>query len=233
MGRGDDPHVHVQRPLAPDALECAVLEDSQQPHLRGRRELAALVEEQRPAVGPLEPSLPRPDRPREAAALVAEQLGVDQVGRDGAAVDPQERAGGPPRPLVDRPRHDLLARTGLAQDQDRRVRPRDQLDLLHHRPQPGLRADDRIADVVPVQSREQRPLVGLERLAKRDQLAQPVVVLQRDGERLQQRLHQLFVLVPQLMPRRGEKQQEARRCVAHDQRSRQHLALEPLRQQAG
>ena len=167
MRGGHDPDVHVQRPLAADPLECAVLEDPQQPHLRGRRELAALVEEEGAPVRPLEPSLPRPDRPREAAALVAEQLGVDQVGRDGAAVDAQEGARRPPRTLVDRPGHDLLARPRLAQDQDRRVRVGDQLDLLHHRLQAGLGADDRVADVVAVESRQQRALVRLERLAER------------------------------------------------------------------
>ena len=88
------------------------------------------------------------------------------------------------RPLVDRPGHDLLARPRLAQNQHRRVRGGDQLDLLHHRLEAGLGADDRIADVVPVQSRQERPVVRLDGLAQRDQLAEAMVILQGHRERL-------------------------------------------------
>ena len=63
VGRGHDPDVDVQLPLAADPLERAVLEDPQQPHLGGRGQLAALVEEERAAVGPLEPTLAA-SRPR-------------------------------------------------------------------------------------------------------------------------------------------------------------------------
>ena len=54
---GDDPDVDVHRPLAADADHFAVLHDAQQAHLRGERQLADLVEEQRAAVGLLEPAL--------------------------------------------------------------------------------------------------------------------------------------------------------------------------------
>ena len=79
VGRGHDPDVNVQLPFSAHALERAVLEDPQQPDLGGRGELAAFVEKKRAAVGPLEPPLPRADRTGEAAALVAEELRVDQV----------------------------------------------------------------------------------------------------------------------------------------------------------
>ena len=52
----------------------------------------------------------------EAAALVAEQLGVDQPGRDRAAVHAQERPRRAARARVDRARDHLLARAGLAED---------------------------------------------------------------------------------------------------------------------
>ena len=47
-----------------DALERAVLQHAQQPHLRRERQLADLVEEQRAAVGALEPTLARARRRR-------------------------------------------------------------------------------------------------------------------------------------------------------------------------
>ena len=53
----DDADVDAHRPLAADAHDLAVLDDAQQPHLRGQRQLADLVEEQRAAVGLFEPAL--------------------------------------------------------------------------------------------------------------------------------------------------------------------------------
>ena len=56
VGRGDDADVDSERLLSADPLERAVLEHAQQPHLRVERQLANLVEEQRAAVGALEPA---------------------------------------------------------------------------------------------------------------------------------------------------------------------------------
>ena len=47
VGRGDDAHVDVQRLVAADALERALLQEAQELHLRRRRDLADLVEEER------------------------------------------------------------------------------------------------------------------------------------------------------------------------------------------
>ncbi len=55
--RGDDADVDAHGPLAADAHHFAVLHHAQQAHLRGEGELADLVEEQRAAVGLLEPAL--------------------------------------------------------------------------------------------------------------------------------------------------------------------------------
>ena len=74
-----------------DALHPAVLQDAQHPHLGRRRQFADLVEEQRAAVGPLEPAPPGLDRAGERAPLMTEQLRVDQLRRNRAAVDPIER----------------------------------------------------------------------------------------------------------------------------------------------
>src|SRR5207249_378285 len=51
------------------------------------------------------------------ALLVAEQLALDQVGRDRAAVDREERKLLAPRQLVDRACRDLLAGAALAAQQ--------------------------------------------------------------------------------------------------------------------
>ena len=56
------------------------------------------------------------DRAGEGALLVAEQLGVDQLGRDGAAIHPPKRSAAEGGVFVNRPRDDLLARAGFAEE---------------------------------------------------------------------------------------------------------------------
>ncbi len=109
MRCGHDAHVDRRGTLAAHALECAVLQNTQQADLRRWRQLAAFVEEQGAAVGPLEPAFAVADRAGEAAALVAKELRIHQLGRNRPAVDAQERPGRAPRTLVNRPRDDLLA----------------------------------------------------------------------------------------------------------------------------
>ena len=48
---GDEADVHVNGLVASDALEATFLQDAQELDLRGHRDLAYLVEEERPAVG--------------------------------------------------------------------------------------------------------------------------------------------------------------------------------------
>ena len=66
------------------------LEHAQELHLQLRRHLRDLVEEQRPPVGALEVPLMHAVGAGEAAPLVPEQLALDQVRRDGPAVEGQE-----------------------------------------------------------------------------------------------------------------------------------------------
>src|SRR5208282_2662024 len=94
-----------------------------------QRKLANLVEEQRAAVGDLELAGPRRDRAREGALHVAEELTLDEVLGDGAAVDDDERPGGAVRAPVDLAGDELLAGAGLAGDEHRDVGGRDLLQL--------------------------------------------------------------------------------------------------------
>ena len=80
-----------------------------------------LVEEQGPPVRGLEePRLVR-HRPGEAALLVPEELALQEVLRDGAAVDGHERLAGPGSLIVDVVGHQLLAGPRFAGDVDRRL----------------------------------------------------------------------------------------------------------------
>ena len=119
VGRRDDADVGALDPRAADRGEVARLEDAEQPGLRVQRHVADLVEEQCPALRLLEPPR-RPRRgPGERAALVAEQLALDQLARDRRHVDRNERRA-PPRPhVVDRARDQFLAGPAFAEDHHR------------------------------------------------------------------------------------------------------------------
>ena len=73
-----DAHVGAQRLVAADAPELARLEHAQQLRLHVEGQLADLVEEQRAAVGVLERALARRDGAGERAALVPEELALDE-----------------------------------------------------------------------------------------------------------------------------------------------------------
>ena len=99
-----------------------------------------------PAVGRLEEALLVGDGAGERAAHVAEEVRLEEVGRERAGVDRHERPGGARREPVERLRDELLAGAALADDEDRRARGRrlpDRLeDPLHRR-----RAADELAEV--------------------------------------------------------------------------------------
>ena len=93
VGIGGAHHTHFHLPLAigAEALEAAGLEHAQQLHLPGQRQVADLVEEQGAAVCGLELALARSVRAGVGAGLGAEQLGLDQLAGQGAAVEGDER----------------------------------------------------------------------------------------------------------------------------------------------
>ena len=131
-----DADVDLDRLLAADALEPALLEHAQELGLQAERQLADLVEEQRAAVGHLEAAGLLFGRAGERALLVAEQLALDQRLGERGAVDGDARTLRAARRAVDRARDHLLAGAGLAAEQDRRVARADALDELDARARP-------------------------------------------------------------------------------------------------
>src|SRR5262245_65153129 len=99
----------MDRSVAADALEFALLQHPQQRDLHVGRQLADLVQEQRPARRELEAPEAALRGAGEGAALVPEQLRGDEGGRDRGAVDTDERARSPPRPPMDGTGDELLA----------------------------------------------------------------------------------------------------------------------------
>jgi hypothetical protein len=64
-------------------------------------------------------------RAGEGSLEVAEQLGLDHVGRNGCAIDRHERLVGAVGQRMNRARRDFLAGAGLAGEQDRCRQPGD------------------------------------------------------------------------------------------------------------
>src|SRR4029079_17201667 len=94
---------------------------------------ADLVEEERAAVGELEPAALAVGRAGERALLVAEQLALEQLLAERGAVDRHERPRGARAAGVDLARGDLLAGAALAEQEHGRRGPRDLLDRLDNR----------------------------------------------------------------------------------------------------
>src|SRR5690606_37338878 len=149
--RGDDADVHADRPLAADTGDDALLQRAQDLGLRRGAHVPDLVQEERAAVRLLE--LPAPVRvgAGERPLDVAEELALDQLRRDGGAVDLDERSVGPPRQPMQRPGDELLAGTVLPGDQDPRIGRCDLLDPVEERADRVARADDLVPalDLIP------------------------------------------------------------------------------------
>ncbi len=147
MGGRHQPHVHPDRPRAAQALELLLLQHAEQLGLQLRWDVTDFIEEQRPPVRQLEAAYPLADGAGEGALLVAEQLALQQPGGDGGAVDLDEGPLAADAEVVQRTGDELLARAGLASDEDGGVGGGDNLDLLEGAAQGGALADD-LAEVV-------------------------------------------------------------------------------------
>ena len=130
VGGGNHTHVDVNRTRAAQALDLPLLQHAQQLDLNVARQFADFVEKNGGVVGDFE-STDLPGRGAGVGPLLPpEQLALDQSLRNGGAVHPDHRAAGPRAPVVDGRRDQLLARAGLAEEQNRRAGRRHLLDLL-------------------------------------------------------------------------------------------------------
>ena len=132
--RRHDPGRDADRPGGADGQHLLGLDGPEELRLGGQRELADLVEEDRPA--------PRRDEQAGVVAVgagerapdVAEELVLQQVVRDRRAVDRQERRVGLGPGRVQGAGHQLLARARLARDQHVAARRADLADQGLDRP---------------------------------------------------------------------------------------------------
>lgn len=132
MRRRHEPHVDSHGPRAAEALELALLQHAKELHLRGRRDVADSVEEERALVGELDPPGFALRGARERALLVAKQLALEERVGERSAVQLDEGALRARAAVVDGSRDELLASAGLAVDEHRGGAPgRARHELAH------------------------------------------------------------------------------------------------------
>ncbi len=129
LGRAEPPHL-------------AALEGAEELDLERAGHLRDLVQEQGAAVGLLEEAELVHGGAGEGAPHVAEELGLEQGLRHRAAVHGHERARRARAGVVHGLGDDLLARAGLALDQERGVGGGDALDEVQHRVHGGRLRDE-------------------------------------------------------------------------------------------
>ncbi len=122
--------------VPPDALEGALLQDTQELDLKIGGQIPDLVEKQASSVGELEPALLDRGRPGEGPLLVAKELALQERLRKGGAVDLDERAVGARGVVVDGASDEFLAGPALPAEQDGGPAVGDLLDCVIDLPHP-------------------------------------------------------------------------------------------------
>ncbi len=130
--RGDHPHVDADRHAAAHAVELALGQHSQQARLQRGAHVADLVEEQRAAVGLLEPPAAHRVGAGECPLLVPEQFRLQQFRSDRGGVERDEWPARPRAVLMQRVCDELLARAGLAGHEHGQARARQPADRAEH-----------------------------------------------------------------------------------------------------
>ncbi|MNQ67409.1 hypothetical protein D3C85_819310 [compost metagenome] len=117
VGRGHHAHVDRHALARAQAHHFSLLQHAQQLHLDRQWQVADLIEEERAAVGCLEPSSLGRERAGKGAFLMAEELALDQALGEGAAVHGHEGPAAAAAEVVHMPRDQLLAGAGLSDDE--------------------------------------------------------------------------------------------------------------------
>ena len=128
--RREQPEVHVDVAAAADPHDLPLLKHAQQLHLEFRNQLADLVQEQGPAGGELQLADLAPDGSGEGPLLVAEQLALQDLVRDRAAIQGQEALLPAGAGVVQGLGDEFLPGAALAQDEHGGAARRDLPHLL-------------------------------------------------------------------------------------------------------
>src|SRR5262245_39835245 len=118
MGCGDHPNIHRDGFLASQPLQTSFLQNPQQLDLRPRSHIATFIKENRTMVRLLEAS----DAPHfcagKGAALMSEQLALQQSFRNGRAINRDEGRSRSITMMINRSRNQFLARARLTSNEN-------------------------------------------------------------------------------------------------------------------
>ena len=120
----------------------SVVQDPEQLHLCCRWQFADLIEENGPPIRLLEVALSQFVRAGERVLFMAEELGLDERGRDSSAVHDDRLFCGAETGAMDGPSEELLAGAGLALDKDGHVAHRCLAGTLHNSVHDAATVDD-------------------------------------------------------------------------------------------
>ena len=217
VGRRDDADVHLQKGGAADALEPLLFERAEDLGLQRQRQIANLVEKQRPAVRELELAGLARSRAGKRALLVPEELGFEQVLRNGGAVDGDKRTIGPRAQHVQRAGKQLFAGPAFTLEEHGRVGAGRALQLDRHLLQPRILADDL-----------RRPAPGRQLLLEQDVFGRQAALRERAFDHQQQviGIDRFGEEVERAFPHRRHGVLDAAERRHHDDR---HLGIELLR----
>jgi len=118
------------------------LENAQKFRLKLQRYVTDLIEKNGPPVRQLESPDALRNSARKRAFFVSEQFAFQEAGRNGSAVHFHERPLAPGAEMMNRPRNQLFARAGLAENQNRGVGRSDGLQFFQNSPQGHAVTDD-------------------------------------------------------------------------------------------
>src|SRR5690242_6227594 len=91
MRCSDDPHIDFDRRVLPELCQLAFLQNTQELYLCLKRQFPHFVQEKRAAIREFDAAGLSGHRAGEGSACVAEELRLDQVPGNGAAVDGYKR----------------------------------------------------------------------------------------------------------------------------------------------
>ena len=92
IGSGDDADIHLDGAVAADAFKFTFLQNAQKLGLQGGRNFADLVQEDGATMGEFKAAFAFVHRAGKSTLFMAEEFALDQVSRDGGAVDLDEGA---------------------------------------------------------------------------------------------------------------------------------------------
>ena len=121
VGGGNHPHIGFHRAMTAHPVKMTVAEDPQQPGLQVKRHVADFVEKQGAAIGLLKAAAAHGLCTGKGAALMAKQLGLQQILGYSRGVDGHKGPVRARRVLVQCARHQLLAGARFAGDHHRHV----------------------------------------------------------------------------------------------------------------